>query len=112
MHMVLGFTFRVWTLCILLEFPDTAVQGAMRAFQLQEFVAPSAQSFVLSTVLTLAAGAVVLNHIADENEARGLGSGFSLLIALPMLLSELPPQLTSLPFFAEWQVRCGTIWSQ
>lgn len=65
------------------------LQGTLKAFQLQPYAYPNARAFISSTAVTLAASTVLLNHIADENEAHGLGSGLTMMIALPMLLSAL-----------------------
>ena len=55
------------------------ILGAKRAVELRRF-ALSQKGFVTGTMLSLAAGAVLIRFISDQNEEHGLGDGISLLI--------------------------------
>ena len=62
----------------------------MRALQLKQHCVPGATKFWASSILTLAAGAVLLHFLADTNEASGLGIGSGLLVAVSLLQSMFP----------------------
>ena len=67
---------------------QSMLQGTVKGVQLQPYVMPNTRGFIGSTAVTLAASTALLNHIADENEALGLGNGLTMMIALPMLQSK------------------------
>ncbi len=65
------------------------MQGASEGIKIAPFARhTSGVPFVFLTMIILAAGTSVLRWLSDSVEARGLGDGISLLIALNIVSSE------------------------